>query len=114
MLARKRLHTGGEVQRGTDHRVFATVAAADQPGKTGPAMYADTNGHTRQPGALELGVVAHQSLAYRQRRMNRIVALPRIRLERPEEYEDAVAEKSTDAPAVLHNAVAYKLEVPIQ
>src|SRR5258706_9823453 len=114
MLARERLHARGEVQGGADHRVLAPVAAADEAGEPRPTVDADTDGDARQPRTLEFGVVEFQRGTDRERRLYRVVALPGVRLQRAEEDEDAVAEKGTDAPTVLGDAVADELEVAVQ
>ena len=64
--------------------------------------------------AFEFRVVTLERGTDGEPRLDRVVALPGIGLQRAEENQDAVAEERTDAPAVLGNAVADELEVAVQ
>src|SRR5579859_1261184 len=114
MFARETLHARGQIDGWPHHGVLAPVATADQAGQPLSAVYANTDGYTRQSGAIEFGVVARQRSADCERRLNRVVALPGVRLQRAEEDEDAVTEEGADAPTMLDDAVADKLEIAVQ
>ncbi len=67
-----------------------------------------------QAVALELAVVLEQLLAHGQRRAHGVVGLPRVRLQRAEHGEHAVADERGHVAAVVGDGPAHALEVAVQ
>ena len=101
--AGERLHARRQVHRARDESVLHPLAGAHESRQARPAMDADAHGQRRQALASELRVVLADCRAHRERRAHRVVALPRVRLQRTEAGEDTVADEGRDVPAVLVN-----------